>query len=42
MDCLETEQKMWSPPEKMTRMDEFRQIVNRELQLTLGMCIKFV
>ena len=37
MDCAKRVEKMWSPSGGVTKMDEFRQIVNRELQLTLGM-----
>ena len=35
MDCPK---KMWSPSGACTKMDEFRKVVNEELQLTLGTC----
>ena len=36
MDCAQRAEQMWSPSGEATRMDDFRERVNRELQLTLS------
>ncbi len=38
MDCGQRVEQMWSPSGEGTRMDDFRDRVNRELQLTLSKC----
>ena len=36
MDCGQRVEQMWAPSGEGTRMDDFRERVNRELQLTLS------